>query len=410
MSDLQLGLIVLGALVVVSVILYNWWQERRLLRESSAHFSTQESDALMEEFRIDDPLAPKGNEAVDENFYLDDPMPTLVDTYDSEAAAQPAVQSAGETPGRTLADDLVAPKPEETEAVAATEPVEAAASDVMPVPDTLPAEVSASVDLIARLRLRVPLGGEAASQALQAVGRPSKPMLCFVQTDDGAWHAADDAAGEAGVVGMACALQLADRNGPVSQPVLGKFRADMESLAAAAGADLEWIGNENPVGYAAELDQFCVAVDVMAGFHLLHGEDGPFAGTKLRGLAEAGGMQLHADGAFHFANDAGQTLFTMISHDQRPFRPETLRTIFYRGLSFQLDVPRVSGCVEAFNQMALFARKLEASLGGRLVDDNQRLVGDAEMDKIRQQLKSLQARMQEHGIVAGSPTALRLFS
>jgi FtsZ-interacting cell division protein ZipA len=148
----------------------------------------------------------------------------------------------------------------------------------------------------------------------------------------------------------------------------------------------------------------------MVGFHIMHGANGPIAGTKLRGLAEAQGMTLQEEGAFHYADDAGTTLFTMVSQDQRPFRPETLRTVFYRGVSFQMDVPRVSRCTDAFNQMVLLARQLEISLEGALVDDNQRRLGNAEIGKIRQQLDLLQARMVERGILPGTPTALRLFS
>ncbi|MEZ0236906.1 MAG: cell division protein ZipA C-terminal FtsZ-binding domain-containing protein, partial [Methylophilaceae bacterium] len=112
----------------------------------------------------------------------------------------------------------------------------------------------------------------------------------------------------------------------------------------------------------------------------------------------------------HYEDAEGKTLFTLVSQDQRPFKPETLRTVFYRGVSFQLDVPKVESSSDAFNRMVTFARQLEAALDGVLVDDNQRALGDIEIEKIRQQLKMIHTRMVARFILPGTPSALRLFS
>jgi FtsZ-interacting cell division protein ZipA len=79
-------------------------------------------------------------------------------------------------------------------------------------------------------------------------------------------------------------------------------------------------------------------------------------------------------------------------------------------VTFQLDIPRVKNCPEVFNQMVLTARQMESSLGATLVDDNQRPIGETQIEKIRQQLKVIHAKMVARGIVPGSPSALRLFS
>jgi len=76
----------------------------------------------------------------------------------------------------------------------------------------------------------------------------------------------------------------------------------------------------------------------------------------------------------------------------------------------QLDVPRVKNCPEAFNLMVLQARRMEQGLNAKLSDDNQRVLGDAEIEKIRRQLKLIHSNMVARGIVPGSPTALRLFA
>ncbi len=47
MSELQIGLLVVGAVVVAAVFLYNKWQERRYRREAEAGFASQREDVLM---------------------------------------------------------------------------------------------------------------------------------------------------------------------------------------------------------------------------------------------------------------------------------------------------------------------------------------------------------------------------
>ncbi len=48
MNDLKLLLILLGALIIVAVIAFNWWQERRLKNETSQRFETPKRDVLMD--------------------------------------------------------------------------------------------------------------------------------------------------------------------------------------------------------------------------------------------------------------------------------------------------------------------------------------------------------------------------
>lgn len=49
MSDLQIGLISLGIVLVAAVLLFNWWQDRRVRRSMQAQFPEGEHDALMQD-------------------------------------------------------------------------------------------------------------------------------------------------------------------------------------------------------------------------------------------------------------------------------------------------------------------------------------------------------------------------
>ena len=75
-----------------------------------------------------------------------------------------------------------------------------------------------------------------------------------------------------------------------------------------------------------------------------------------------------------------------------------------------IDISHVKQCGEVFMQMVQVARKMETGLNAALVDDNNKLLGDIQIEKIRQQLKMIHATMLVRGIIPGSDSALRLFS
>lgn len=446
MSDLQLSLLALGAVIIAGVILFNWWQERRFMQESMRRFETLPDDVLMDEFRIDPDVEFESEPLVTESrFDDDDPViseDVMLEELHPHAAAKaetpiaapeptakaprfeedeqplampdeppfsPDVEEAPATQPRTPAPVAEA-APAATEAAAPAEPEPAPINPLQPIVSSMPEEVDEQVDLIGRAALPGALDIAALLQAIGQMPKFDKPVRWFLQDENGFWRTLSVDLPSAAYPQLACALQLADRAGPVSQGSLLAFREQALNLVTILGGKLEWHGAIEPLEYAAELDRFCIEVDVMVGFHILQGASGSFAGTKLRGLAEAGGMELQDDGAFHLRDDQGRTLFTLVSQDQRPFKPETLRTVFYRGVSFQLDVPKVANCAEAFNRMVDFARQMEVALEGTLVDDNQRALGETEIEKIRQQLKGIQSKMVSRFILPGTPTAIRLFS
>ena len=129
-------------------------------------------------------------------------------------------------------------------------------------------------------------------------------------------------------------------------------------------------------------------------------DHGAFTGTKLRGLCEAQGMVLESDGTFKYyqdtadektqnGTDAKAVSFVMFNRDNYPFNPEMLRTNVIKAVTFQLDIPHVMHCTEAFNHMVQVARQMEIGLHAVLVDDNNRPLGDMQIEKIRQQLKEI---------------------
>jgi FtsZ-interacting cell division protein ZipA len=448
MSDLQLALLGLGAIIIVAVVLFNWWQERSLRHAAAESFDDPQQDALLDEFHIDTeailkndeaPFSPTYDEAMqssnpaiaeaasavaefEHDMAASEDIPELTRPYEPAAvsiendwqAADPAsIEDLQEDAG--FADTI---PQQEIEEPTLAEPLdkipEEPVSHSAAIADTeygaLPSAVSHQIDLTAVLYLAQPVSGMELRQFLLTLVDLDKPVYAYGHGSDGVWRMLTREQEETAFTRAACSLQLADRGGAVSRDTLNRFQDAVEEMGRSMNAQVEWHGNPDPLIYANELDQFCIEVDKLVGFHLSQGVSGPFTGTKFRGLAEASGLVLADDGAFYATNESGQPLFALVNQDKTPFTIEMLRTGVIRAVTFQLDIPRVKHCTEVFNQMVLMAKQMEASLNGKLVDDNQRPLGDMQIEKIRQQLKVIHATMVARGIMPGSASALRLFS
>jgi len=469
MSDLQLALLALGALIIVLVIGFNWWQERSLRNEASQRFNTPAQDALLDDVRASAPkpdefdgdfarssLADK--ELLDETpFYIDESeigQPRFENNPSASAAGD--TKTYYEHPMQDVISaveefehDMAQPIPEiqqeqvvEVAAVSTAEQanesdwmqetgfenaqIQSASSAAMPniVDETaagyaqseaqsaasLPATAHQQIDLTALLFLPKSCAGAMLHQSLQAIADLDKPIYVHGLAKDGVWYPLSTEHEATEFTRIACSLQLADRSGAISRQTLQSFQQSIDNIGLQLGAQIEWHGPADPLRYAAELDQFCIDVDVMVGFHLVQGASGPFAGTKFRGLAEAAGLVLGSDGSFQCIAENQPVLYSLVNQDKTPFSAEMLRSALIRGISFQLDIPRVKNSLEVFNRMVLLARQMESSLSANLVDDKQRPLGDTQIEIIRQHLKKIHAKLVARGIVPGSASALRLFS
>jgi len=276
--------------------------------------------------------------------------------------------------------------------------------------DGLPAQIIDEIDFAGLITFTETASGSVLTELNSELSALGKPIQAFGLTADNTWSSFVKDHAEGVYVKVAYAIQLADRSGPTSKITLHKFQSAIEANAKKIGAQVEWHGQADPSSYAVDLDGFCVQVDQLIRFHLIQGASGPFTGTKFRGLAESSGLTLGENGAFHYKNDHGQILFSIINADNNSFNAEMLRNIGLRSVNFELDIPRVTNSTEAFNLMMMAAKKMEASLFAQLVDDNQRALTDVHLEKIRQQLRGINSLMVSRGIVPGSPCALRLFS
>lgn len=449
MNDLKLLLILLGVVIILAVVAFNWWQERRLKNETSQRFETPERDVLMDEFHIDTDSVLTDSDAKSSEIgrrpYQPLATPVVPDAYiNDDSAVARAVSALKE-----FEDDIAKPVEEiepiqevgassqayeqddTTELIAESGFADASSIEEVqvrkpyqppvnpinqPIADepeygsvSLPETIYHPIDLTALLYLREPLSGLKLREYFLSFADVDKAVYAYGQDLDNDWRLLTREEEITDFKLVACSIQLADRSGSVSAHTLNRFQNGIDQIGFDLAAQVEWHGSPDPLNYAQDLDQFCIDVDKLVGFHLVQGESGPFTGTKFRGLAEASGLILSEDGNFHYESD-GHRLFSLVNQDGSLFSPEILRTTVIRGVSFQLDIPRVKSCSEVFNQMVLVARQISHGLNAVLVDDNQRPIGELQIERIRQQLKVIHSQMVARGVVPGSPCALRLFS
>lgn len=380
-SELQIALIGAGAVGVAMVWGYNVWQDRQHRKTADRIFKGGQEDALLG--TDDSSLRAPGAEDGERR------EPHFAAPVDSQAEPDVAV-----SPAAAVIADAAAP-----------------AADTTPAP-ALPV---AWADSIADCVLRLTAVEPAPASTLWAMqnawaGDLGKALHWLTRNEaDGAWRLID--ANDSGRCReWVAALQLVDRRGPVSEAELGHFFDGVQQMAGQTGATLELPPRSEIVAHAVALDEFCASVDIQFVLHVVEASGGAFAGTKLRGVAEAAGLALEPDGVFRARDAGGGELFSVANLGAERLEADTIRSLATHGLTLSFDVPRVGDGVQAFDRMLATARQLAGALGGVLVDAQRAPLADAMIAAMRAKTAELQQRMHDAGIEPGSTRALRLFS
>jgi FtsZ-interacting cell division protein ZipA len=448
MSELQIALLVVGVLVIVGVIVYNRVQEARFRERAESAFATPAGDALLEggvareriepQFQDDDQSEPAGVPHRQEPWAIapsgeaSERAPSAAASKGrvAEPARAPAAPPRAAEPQPVAAEPAMAAearvasesgegaesgataalaRPAEPEAApSAPEPAPAPAPE--PAPRALqPDPALASITYTIEARSGEPFLPSVLDQLVRALG----PLAGRVQLlgrlkDSDPWEAIDVRAPRP-VRELRAALQLVDRRGAVTQQDMVIFQSAVARCAASSGASADIPDAAPFLARTRALDGLCAEVDVVVGINLVAQPGRPFAGTRLRGLAEAAGFRLER-GAFVYPDGQGGARFTLEQQNGAPMTPDTLRSLQASAVTLLLDVPRQPDGVAAFDQMVAVGRQLAQALGASLVDDNQSPVSESGLEQIRNQLRAIYANMESHGIAPGSPAALRLFS
>lgn len=401
MSDLQISLLAIGAAIVVGILAFNWFQERRFRNQANAAFESPVADVLMQPGNT--PSARDRHKRVEPAFDTSNAN-DAIDTNDAHDIAEAQELHAS-------LDSHPAPTATATTAADDMARVMRAAADIPPPPAASIA--AAPYDELIEYRIRLGGDGVQANALADAFShtRTLGKTVRWIGVPVGAtqWEEAQPWR-DLHYQQLVVTMQLADRNGAVLEEQLTGLCEMMQTLAQNHGLRIACDDVVEALERAQAIDRFCVDVDVLIGLNVVARGEGAVNLTRIVRDAEGSGMVLGMDGVFQLLDSRSEQLYALCNHDAEPFSNQVVEGQTSQGVTLQFDVPRVPDGLKVFDGMVAFGRKLANEVGGILVDDNLRPLTDTGIEKIRTQLAHIYERMEARGVPSGSRRALRLFS
>lgn len=394
MSELQLALIGLAFALLVALLVYNKWQERRALRQLRDSLNAGVSDALLDTEPAPPPrmaaVAPRLQEPTLRTINAPAPPPGHRVEPRLGPLSPPAVVAAGAGgDGTAAADALVAPLSAAQASGDLEQPTDAATTGGW-IEDPL-------LDCVLELRCTHAVDGVAVFDAAAPLAHWDAPLPVFLV----AWDARHQQWVQPDRFGfysdLLVAIQLANRKLALDDILASRFVSAVQQVAMALDADFDPPEVKRVVEQAAELDRLCARFDVLIGM-TLEATSGPWDAPQLaRATSQAG---LVAEGAQRWVgvDAAGRALFSVSS-----------ASLLTDRLAFELDVALAPAEANALQVMFAAATSMAASLGARLVDDNKRPINAGSLAAIAEQLQALYGQMRSAGIEPGGMRAQRMY-
>lgn len=414
MTDLQLGLIAIGALVVVGVILYNQWQSHKARRPRA--------------MQPGDVLTPGPNDTPPDEDSADvfpavsqptqPPAPVARKEPSFSMPASATVSPAGETESDVETDatqEPFQPRPEthgaeNDTAALVREPVATQSewSDAHPKPGV----IDPLIDCIVPVRLDGEVSGDRVLPLLNRLRRAGTKQVHVegLRSDTPAWELIR---GGHRYRELQVAVQLANRTGPLNALEFSEFVSAVEALSEQLDASPELPEMPEAVGNARELDAFSAACDVQLGVNVMS-DGAPWSAAYVQTIATQDGLILSRDGTrftrFHPGSDGVQRALLTLQFGDTNFLRDDLTAKAGHQITLLLDVPTSDAHLKPFKLICEYAYSLSQRMGARVVDDNLQPLTEASFVAIQKKLGALYEQLENRGIPAGSSAAVRLFS
>jgi hypothetical protein len=252
------------------------------------------------------------------------------------------------------------------------------------------------LDCIVVFGLGAPVAVErllAAASTLRRAG--AKPIAVEADGGDGRWTVPHASLGA--VRRVRAGVLLANRHGPLNAMEFSEFATAMQALGRAIGAGEVIVPDMAPVlEHARQLDEACAQFDAVLGLNV----ETPTALSpgELAALAAGLGMQERGNNRFTAIGNEGEAFFSLALGE----RAEQLTLL--------LDVPRAPQGAEPWARMVQAAHLCAERTGGRVVDDAGQPMTDPAAAGVARQLAMRYLSLQDAGLDAGSPAALRVFN
>lgn len=357
LSSFQLGLIILGVVVVLAVVVYNRWSTARLQPRraqgavsSSVEPSLGSGDASHAEARHE---------------------PSLGDEAD------PELPSAISTPAAVAANS---------------------------------AWLNPELDAIVSLTPEVVVSGDAVLAALPGTRRiGSKPFFIEAQhLETAVWEF--PRAGQR-YAHLRAGIQLANRTGALNEIEFSEFIVKLQSFCDALHLSADFPDMMVEVGRARELDQFAADHDAQLTFTLRATRAAWSPGYLIQHAAMQGFVPGALPGRMVLpATQPGAAPVLALQYETQAALSEDPDQAALRQFSISLDVPHVARSERPFVRLREAAIQLSKAMEGLISDDGGQPLHTDAMDRIGADLEVLYDALEHRGLATGSPLTRRLFS
>ena len=403
-GELQWTLIGVVVLILVAVLVYNRWQERRAKDNADKCFSP--------------PAQPSGERLGAGGFDRD--LDRDWDSNRDEPAEEPVdIEQPWRTVPESVSVQTELPIADATlwsldaREVSPLEAVPGAGADGLGGRAAVPmamvsSPLNADIEFIIRFPFR--LTADRALADMVDRMRSGQDLLRIVgQLEDGGEWQPIDHYSTAVYTRVDVGILLANRKGPTRQDFLQNACLLADRYATGHGGAAEYTDVVQAARQAIDLDRFCIEVDKLISFSVVVPDGFPFSGEVLARLVKEQGMQYQPSGGFVMPDEAGETLFTLVNMEQAPF-PANGQGLRTHGVTLMLEVP---GCKEgllAFDHMITLGKFLADKLSARVVDSQERPINIVQIQQDRAVLSEACRRLNDRGIPPGGEQALRLFA
>ena len=270
----------------------------------------------------------------------------------------------------------------------------------------LPKDIYRDIDAIALIKLNKATRATSKLNLRDFIELPHAHS--FIRKNEDAWQSTEGLSGSASFDHILLAIQLVDRQGPVSQAHIQTFRMLLEKTKNDLDGGLIWLSHSNIEEDAKELNQFCALVDHMMTLTLIPKNNGIFDNEKLIETLKIDGFKVNKDGYHVFKGRDKHSLFRVTALNQQPLSFNL--DPYIQGIFFQMDLPLTISCKDSFDTMLESITNFQQELECMLVDSNKKELNINHIERIRYQVEKIENQMVAKNIPPGSSCARRLFS
>jgi hypothetical protein len=210
--------------------------------------------------------------------------------------------------------------------------------------------------------------------------------------------------------GLHFGVLLANRSGALTAIEYSDFVQGVQRVAEKFDVTIDVPDMDEVLTRAQKLDDQLAKIDLQMAIHVVTNGAAWSVEMIARAAVEAG-FALRPDGRFVYFR-SGTELFQMYVMDTEGRRVLALpgSSTQIQALSIIFDVPRAPEIEKPFQTLIAAARNIAARLGASVVDDHRNPVTEAAIMQVEAQLKPLYDRLHAMDVEAGSHRALRLFA